>query len=154
MGVAAGASAAAAGLGLASGIMSGQGTQAADQYQAGLLSERAQAGQAASIEASSNSVQRLNVSLANLDAVRAAGGDSPASPTGLALRSTTEDNMNLTRAIRVGNILSQSEMDTAGSNYLTQAGQFGLMQGILGGAAGAANDIFQTKPSTFGFSTA
>jgi hypothetical protein len=151
MGAVAGpASAAAPILGLVSGVMQGEGTQAADEYQASQLSEKAQLGQAAAVETNADMVARLNQSLGNIDAVRAASGDSPASPTGAALRDVTTGRLNQEKAIRVGNILTQSETDTAGANYLTQAGSFALMQGILGGAASGAAALAKTNPGTFG----
>ena len=125
--------------------MGGEGTQAADQYQAGVLTEKAQLGQAQSVETSANSVMRLNASLGNIDAVRAASGDSPTSPTGVALRSVTTANANQGKAIQVGNILSQNEMDTAGADYLNSAGSFALTQSIIGGLAGGAGTLGQTK---------
>jgi hypothetical protein len=148
--LAGGASVASAGLGFATSIMGGEGTQAADQYQAGVLTEKAQLGEAQSVETSANSVMKLNASLGNIDAVRAASGDSPTSPTGVALRSVTTANANQSKAIQVGNILSQNEMDTAGANYLNSAGSFALTQSIIGGLAGGAGTLGQTKWSSFG----
>lgn len=151
MGAAAGAAAVAApALGLVSGIMSGAGTQAADQFQAAELSQKAQLGQAAAVEVNSDNVARLNQSLGNIDAVRAAAGDSMAAPTAAALRGVTTQRADEANAIQVGNILQQSQTDQAEASYLQSAGSFSLMQGILGGVAGAAGNIAKTTWSTFG----
>lgn len=151
MGAVAGpASIASVGLSLASGTMQGEGQQSADEYQAAQLNEKAQLGQAAAEETNADMVAKLNRDLGNIDAVRAASGDSPSSPTGLALRDVTSQRENQERAIRVGNILTQSETDTAGANYLNQAGSFALTQGVLGGLAGGANLLAKTNPATFG----
>lgn len=139
-----------AGLGLVSSVMSGEGTKAADVMQADELSQKAQVGQIAATETNSDLVAGLNRSLGNIDAVRAASGDNPSSPTGIALRDTTESIANQTKAIKVGNILEQSETDTAGANYLNQAGSFALQQGWLSGLASAAGTIAKTNPGTFG----
>lgn len=144
------AAAVGTGLSLVSGVMQGEGTKAADEMQSAELSEKAQLGQAAAVETNANSVEKLNSSLGNIDAVRAASGDSPSSPTGSELRSTTASYSNEQRAIKVGNILSQSEMDTAGANYMQQAGSFAMTQGVLGGMASAAGILAKTNPGTFG----
>lgn len=128
----------------------GQGTAAADQMKADELARKAQIGQAAAVEANANMTQRLNQSLGNIDAVRAAEHGSAASPTTAALRSTTAALANEDRIIKVGNILSQSEEDTASSDYEKQAGAFAMTQGDLSALAGAANTIGKTNFSGFG----
>jgi hypothetical protein len=149
-GVAASSSLASAGLGLVSSIMGGEGTKAADQMQAGVLTEKAQIGQVQATESNANSVMRLNQSLGNIDAVRAASGDNITSPTATALRSVTTSNANQNKAIQVGNIMTQSEMDTAGASYLNQAGNFALSQSVIGGLAGAAKGVAGTNFGAFG----
>jgi hypothetical protein len=149
-GVAAGSSVASAGLGILSSVMGGEATQAADQYQAGVLTEKAQIGQAQAVEVNANATMRLNQSLGNIDAVRAASGDSPTSPTTAALRRVTTSNADQNKAIQIGNILSQSEMDVAGANYLKSAGSFALSQSVVAGLAGAAGTIGKTNFSSFG----
>jgi hypothetical protein len=144
--VAGGASIASAGLGLVSSIMQGEGTKAADQYQADVLSEKAQLGQVQATETSANVVMNLNHSLGNIDAVRAASGDNPTSPTAVALRSVTTSNADQSKAIKVGNILTQSEMDTAGAGYLNSAGSFAMSQSVIAGLAGTAGTIGKTNP--------
>ncbi len=137
----------------ASNVVNAEGTNAADQAQSQILAEQASMGQVAATETNANSIAQLTSTLGNIDTVRAAGHDNPASPTGMALRETTESNANQNRAINVGNILTQSELDTSESNYMKQAGQFALTQGWLGAGATAAKGIGATNFSTFGFPT-
>lgn len=144
------AAVAGVGLSLASGIMGGEGQKAADQYQSAELSEQSQMGQAAASEENANMTQRLNQALGNIDAVRAASGDSMAAPTAQALRGVTTTNSNQQRVIQVGNILQQSAVDQAGANYMQSAGSFALEQGILGGVAGAAGMTAGTNWSKLG----
>jgi hypothetical protein len=66
------------------------------------------------------------------------------------LRGTTEEYADQSKAIAVGNILQQSQMDTASANYLNQAGSFAMLQGVLGAAGGAATTAASTKSGIFG----
>lgn len=147
MGAAVAPAAAIVGIGanVAGGVMQGEGQQAADNYQAAVLTQKAQAGQVAATETNANSVLRLNQTLDNIDAVRAASHNDPSSPTGSMLRNTAYDYGNEERAIRVGNILTQSEQDLASADYEKKAGSFAMTQGILSGIAGAAGSIAKTK---------
>jgi hypothetical protein len=77
--------------------------------------------------------------------------DARTSPTAAALRGTTETYGGQDKAIKVGNILQQSEMDTASANYLKSAGSFAMTQAILGGAGGAATTLGKTNWGSFGF---
>lgn len=148
--IAAIASIGSAGLGAFSSIEKGTGQQAADQMQAAELQQRAQYAGIAATETSANMLDRLNVSLGNIDAVRAAMHDDPTSPTGAAIRARTEALGDEDRAIKVGNILAQGSMDTASANYLTQAGQFAYGQGLVGAGADILGAIGKTNPGSFG----
>lgn len=135
------ASVGAMGLTALSNVMTGQGTKAADNAQAGELDERAQLAQVAATETNANLTEKLNQSIGNLAALRAAAGDSPTSPTDVAVRSQTEAYANQNRVIQVGNILSQSEADTASANYLRQAGSFALNTSYLKAAGGILSGL-------------
>lgn len=148
--IAAISSIASAGLGFMGSEASASATNAADQYQASLLAEKAQLGKAAAVETNANLTTKLAQSLGNIDAVRAASGDAVTSPTTAALKGATASFGNEEKAIRVGNILSQSEMDTASSQYLQKAGQFALTQGALSGLAGVAGTLGKTNFGSFG----
>lgn len=128
-------------LGLFAGIMQGQGQESSDDFQAAQLAQKAQLGQIAATEENAQLTTRLNQTLGKIDAVRAASGDSMTSPTGAALRSTAEMYGNEERAIQVGNILEQSDMDTAGANYMQQAGSFAMEMGIFSGITTAVGDV-------------
>jgi hypothetical protein len=149
-GAAGGASGAGLGLTALSSIVSASGTQASDQFQAEVLNQKAQVGQAAATEVNANYVQKLNMTLGNIDAVRAAGHNNPAGPEASVLRGTTEEYANESKSIAVGNILQQSQMDTASANYLNQAGSFAMLQGVLGAGGGAATTAGKTDFGSFG----
>jgi hypothetical protein len=149
-GAAGGASGAGLGLTALSSIVSASGTQASDQFQAEVLNQKAQVGQAAATEVNANYVQKLNMTLGNIDAVRAAGHNNPAGPEASVLRGTTEEYANESKSIAVGNIMQQSQMDTASANYLNHAGSFAMLQGVLGAAGGAATTAASTKSGIFG----
>ena len=83
-------------------------------------------------------------------AVRAAGHNNPAGPEASVLRGTTEEYANESKSIAVGNIMQQSQMDTASANYLNHAGSFAMLQGVLGAAGGAATTAASTKSGIFG----
>lgn len=144
------AAVAGAGMTAFSSIEKGAGQQAADQMQAAELQQRAQYAGIAATETSANMLDRLNVSLGNIDAVRAAMHDNPTSPTGVAVRGMTEAYGDEDRAIKVGNILAQGSMDTASANYLNQAGSFAYGQGFVGAGADIASFLGRTNPGTFG----
>lgn len=143
----------AAGLSAYSSIEKGAGQQAADQYQADELRQRAQYAGIAATETSANMLDRLNITLGNIDAVRAAAHDNPTSPTGVAVRGMTEQYGDEERAIKVGNIMAQASMDTASAGYLDQAGQFAYSMGELGAGADVLGAIGKTNPGTLGFPT-
>jgi hypothetical protein len=134
----------------ASSVVQSQGVKAADDMQADELARKAAIGQTAATETNANLTMRLNQSLGNIDAVRAAEHADPASPVTAALRSTTTAIANEDRVIKVGNILSQSEEDTAASDYMRKSGSYALTQGWLSGLAGAATTLGKTNPSALG----
>lgn len=139
------ASVAGTGLSMMSSISKGQGTQAADQYQAQQLEEQAQAAQVAATQTAATSTQRLQVTLGNLDAIRAASGDDPSSPTTAALRDRASYLSNEQMGIQVGNYLSQANEDQAGASYLNRAGSFALDAAFMG-AGGTALSALSKLP--------
>ena len=134
-----------AGLSLASGIMQGSGTQAADDYQANKQRVAAEYARGAAAETDSQMRENLNVSLENIDAIRSAAGIDPTSPTTAALKQRAGMIADRQRSIQVGNIMAQAAQDESDANYLQQAGSFAYTQGIIGGIAGAAGKLAQTK---------
>lgn len=129
---------AGAGLNAAGDYEKGVGAKAADNMRAAQLEEQAQYGRMAADETNANLLDKLNLTLGNIDAVRAASHADPSSPTGAAIRDRTEMLGDQERQIRVGNINAQVSEDDASAAYLKQAGSFAMMQGELA----AGGDIF------------
>lgn len=133
----------AAGQGIAA-----QGTAAADQFQAQQMEEAAQFGELKATQTSAQMTRNLVMSLGNIDAVRAAAGADPNSPTGAAVRDYVEQTGLQQRGIITSNIEEQSRMDEAGAAYLRQASSTALLGGdismggtLLGGAGGLVKSM-------------
>ena len=123
------------GLGAASSAMKGQatvtaaeGTQAADTMQAAKLERAAQFGQTQALLTNTTYRENLNTTLDNIEAVRAAAGNDPTSPTTAALMDRSEMLSDRQRMAAVGTIKSQSEEDLASADYLRKAGDFAVAQ--------------------------
>lgn len=145
---AAGLSIASAGLSAYSTVLKGEGTQAADEYQAQSLERAANVGKVKAAQTGAQMTEQLNNTLGRIDAVRAAAHDDPTSPTGAAIRDTAEYQGNRQKSITVDNILEQANQDTADAAYLRAAGKYALSTSEVGAAAsflGAAS-----KSSAFG----
>lgn len=130
---------------VAGGILKGEGEQSADDFQAAKLKQSAEYAKGAAAETDTQMRENLNLQLSNIDAVRAAAGIDPTSPTTAALRDKTAMIGDRSRSIQVGNIMAKASQDEADSSYLTQAGQFAYTMGALGGVTGAANNIAKAK---------
>lgn len=116
--------------------MSAFGTSSADNYQAGELSLEAQQGEVKATQTNASLTSKLNQTLGNIDAVRAAARTDPASPTGAAVRNQTEAVGTSNKNIQVDSIMAQAEQDEAGAAYLRQASSDALLTGGLSAGAG------------------
>jgi hypothetical protein len=133
------------GLSAASSVMKGEATQAADQFQADKAQRAAEFGrlQANLVDASMR--ENLNVTLGNIDVIRAAGKVDPSSPTTAAVEDFNRMVGERQRTAQELSIRSQVAEDEASADYLKKAGDFALTQGylsaganVLGGLAKAA----------------
>lgn len=124
-----------------SGLVKGQGDQAAADYQANKLRVAADYARTSAVQTDAQMRENLNVQLGNIDAVRAAANVNPASPTTAAIRDRTEMIGDRSRSTKVGNIMAQAAQDESDATYYNQAGAFALQMGIAGGAAKAASMI-------------
>lgn len=111
------------------------GENVADQAQADRLERAAQYGKAAASEYDAQSLENLNVTLGNLDAVRAAASTDPSSPTGAALRDRTEYIADRSRTTQVSNIMAQAAQNEADANYMRSAGAYALKVGDISAKA-------------------
>ena len=138
---AAGLSLASAGLSAYGSMMQGEGTKAADTYKAEQLEQAAQYGDLKATQTNAQMTRNLNITLGNIDAVRAAAHDDPTSPTGAAVRDTVEEQGTERKNIAVDSITAQAQEDEANAAYLREAGSQALLSGDIGAAAGVLKGI-------------
>lgn len=122
-------------------ILQSQGVAAGDDYQAEKLDTAATYGNLKAVQTGGQMTRNLNQTLGNIDAVRAAAGADPNSPTGAAFRDNQESVGDDQRGIVVGSILQQSRQDSADAAYFRQAGNSALLAGGISAAAGIAKGI-------------
>jgi hypothetical protein len=112
-----------------------QGTSAADIFKAEQLERAAQYGDLKAEQTSAAMTRNLNVTLGNIDAIRAAAHTDITSPTGAAYRGRVEEVGGEQRGITVENILAQSQEDVANAAYLRQASGRALLSGDIAATA-------------------
>jgi hypothetical protein len=76
-------------------------------------------------------LEQENTQLGNIDAIRAAAGADPTSPTSYALKDRTAAIGDRNRSTAVDSILAQAQQDEADANYMKQAGDFALTSSYL-----------------------
>lgn len=128
----------------------GEATSAADQYQAQRLERAAQYGKVQAVQTSAQGLEKLNVTLGNIEAVRAAGNVDPSSPTTAAIKDRTSFLSERDTGIRVENILAQASQNQSDAAYLRDASDYALTMGEVGAAAKLGTGIGQTNFSLFG----
>ena len=146
MGAAAGAiggaaSLAALGLSAYSSIEKGKAGKAADEFQASRLERAAEYGRVAAAQTSAVLTERLNTTLGNIEAVRAAGHTDPTSPTGVAIEDRASYLGERTRNIQVSNILGQVTQEESDAAYMRYVGTQSLLSGYLGAAIDVAGGL-------------
>lgn len=138
------------GLGLSaeSTMMKAEGQKAANDFQAAELDRAAEYGDLKAVQTGAQMTQKLNITLGNIDVMRAAAGTDPASPTGAALRANSENIANDQKTITTNNILAQSQKQRADAAYLRVAGANALLAGqigaggqLIGGIGGAIGKL-------------
>lgn len=140
-GVSAVASLASVGMSAYGAIEKGKGQQAADYYQAQKAETAALYGKTAADQTDATMRENLNITLGNINAVRASANIDPSSPTTAALRDRTEVLGDRARNTKVDNILAQVTQDTSDASYLRSAGDFALSMGEVQAGADAASGI-------------
>ena len=78
----------------------------------------------------------LTSTLASIDAIRAASGADPTSPTTAAYRDRQEMLGTRKKNIQTTNIMAQAQQDESDAAYLKQSGQYAMDTGLLGGFGG------------------
>lgn len=136
-----GTSLASIGLQAYSDILKSEGIASADQWQATKLENAAKYGELKAVQTGGQMTRSLNTVLGNIDAVRAASGNDPTSPTGAAVRDNQEMIGNEQKTIAVDSILSQARQDQADAAYYRSAADDALFAGKIGAAAGVAKGL-------------
>jgi hypothetical protein len=139
MGAASGASSlsiASLGLGAIGSLVSGAGTSAGDIFKSEELQREAEYKGLQATQTNAQMTRNLGVTLGNIDAIRAAGHDSPTSPTGAAVRDYTSQVGTEQKNITVDSLLAQQQEDEANAAYLRTASSTALLSGGLGAGAG------------------
>jgi phage I-like protein len=111
--------------------MKGQGQQAADDFKAAQQERAATYGRLKAQQTDAQMIEQTNTQLGNIDAIRAAAGADPTSPTSYALKDRTAALSNRNRSITVDNILAQAASDEADANYMRQAGDYALTSSFV-----------------------
>jgi len=129
------------GLSAYSTILQSQGTAAADDFQAQKLESAATYGELKAVQTSGQMTRNLNTTLGNIDAVRAAAGTDPTSPTGNAFRDNQEQIGTDHKTTTVDSILAQATQDKNDAAYYKSAASNALFAGDISAAAGIAKGI-------------
>jgi hypothetical protein len=130
-----------------------QGVSAADTFKAEQLERAAEYGDLKAAQTAGQMTRNLNVTLGNIDAIRAAAHNDPTSPTGAAYRGMVEEVGGEQKEITVSSILAQSQEDVASAAYLRQASGRALLAGDIGQATAgiaATADILKGIAGAFG----
>lgn len=133
-------------------ITKGNATQAADDFQADRAQRAAEFGQTQAALTDTTMRENLNSTLGNIDAVRAAAGIDPSSPTTAALRARSTQLSDRQRMAAVGSIKAQSAEDLASADYLRKAGDFAVKQSYLTAGTDIVSSIAKgsSKGGSFG----
>ena len=129
---------AASGMSLASGLMSAygetlkaKGVAEGDIYKAQTLERAATYGELKAEQVGGQMTRNLNVTLGNIDAIRAAARTDPSSPTGYAVSAQAEAIGTEQRTITVDSLKAQAQEEEANAAYLRQAGAEALTTGNI-----------------------
>lgn len=125
------ASIASLGLGAFSSIKKGQGTKAADDFQAGKAERAAAFGKLQAGQTDAVMRENLNTMISNIDVIRAAAKADPTSPTGAAIEAHDKMISDRQRTTALLNINSQVSEDEASAAYLRKAGDYAVSQSYL-----------------------
>ena len=115
-------------LGIASAGMAALGTSNADTYGAEVASRDADIGKLKATQTNAQLTRNMSMTLANMDAVRAAAHDSD-SPTGAAVRNQVGDTLTSQKTTQVDSIGNQVLLDESKASYLKNASQMALLNG-------------------------
>jgi hypothetical protein len=135
--LAVGLSLASTGFAAAGQMAQGKGQQAAANYEAGRKDLAAKFARAQAAQVDAHLSEELNTTIANINAVRAAQGGSPLSPTTQALIDNESKMSDRERKLRVNNLKAEASEAEGAANYLRYSGKVAIST-VLKGASGAA----------------
>jgi hypothetical protein len=133
----------------------GDATASANQFQADKATDAAKFGRLQADLTNTTATEKLNSTLGNIDAIRAAAHVDPTSPTTAAVEDWQTEISNRNRLAAEGTIESQASSDAASADYLAKAGAFAQLQGYLGAGvdvtAGVSKGLYNyNKPTGTG----
>lgn len=138
---ASGASLLSIGLSAYSDVEKGAATQAADEFQADKATENAKFGRLQANLTDTTAHERLNTTLGNIDAIRAAAHVDPTSPTTAAVEQWQTQISERQRLATSGTLRAQAATDDASAAYLKESGQFAQSQGYLNAGIDIASGV-------------
>jgi hypothetical protein len=127
--IAAVSSLASIGLSAMGDVTKSQGINAANQFQADQADRAAEFGRLQAGLTDTTMRERLNTTIANIDAIRASGNVDPSSPTTAAVEDWNRMISDRQRTAAVLSQRGQADADSASARYLRQAGAYALTQG-------------------------
>jgi len=123
---------ASTGLQVAGSIQQARAAAAGYQYKEAQAQRQAFAARTAADQTDAALRDELNLTLGNIEAIRAAAGVGRDSPTGIAVAEREAEVSDRQRRIRVGNLLSQADQFDADARYFNSAAGSALSTGYLG----------------------
>ena len=114
------------GFSVAADLMKGEGQKSANDFKAAQAERAATYGRLKANQTDAQMLEQENTQLGNIDAIRAAAGADPTSPTSYALKDRTQFIGDRNRGTAVNSILAQASQDEADANYMRQAGDYAL----------------------------
>jgi len=125
-------------------VTAAKGTCAVDIFQAERAEQAAEYGRVQANLTDATMREQLNMTLGNIESIRAAAHTDPTSPTGQAVMDWQETIGERQRLAAVGTIRAQVASDEASAAYLRQAGDFAVAQGNLQAGADILGGLSKT----------
>jgi hypothetical protein len=136
-----GASILSLGLSAAGAIAKGQGTKAADDFQAAQAEEAAKFGRLQADLGDTTSRERLVHTIGNIEAIRAAAKTDITSPTEGAVEDWQRELSERQRLASDATLRTQAAVEDASAAYLRQAGDYAVTQSYLQAAGGILGGV-------------
>lgn len=139
--VAAVSSLASIGLSVFADVEKGKGQKAQADFQASQAEQAAKFGRLQADLTDTTMRERLNTTIGNIDAIRAAGNVDPSSPTTGAVEDWNRMLSDRQRTAAVVTARSQADADEAGARYLRQQGAYAQKMSYLSAGVTASSGL-------------